>query len=125
VDYDEALKSLKMLPGAAVQGIPYSTRNVIQNLPTKVSQSWASDEDIDGRLKKLPLQLQDALLPFQLEGVKFGLKRHGRCLIADEMGLGKTLQVSRKHECLHICFCSVLSMSIVGILACVNVCLIK
>ncbi|KAK3127604.1 hypothetical protein QOZ80_7AG0575610 [Eleusine coracana subsp. coracana] len=92
VDYEEVLKCLKVLPGAVVQGIPYSTRNVIQNLATKSSQTWASDEDIDDRLKKLPLQLKDALLPFQLEGVRFGLKRHGRCLIADKMGLGKTLQ---------------------------------
>lgn len=37
--------------------------------------------------------LLDALMPFQLEGVRFGLQRGGRCLIADEMGLGKTLQV--------------------------------
>ncbi|XP_062187807.1 uncharacterized protein LOC133891109 isoform X2 [Phragmites australis] len=92
VDYDEVLKCLKILPGVVVQDIPYSTRNAIQNLPTRTGQTWASDNDIDNLLKKLPQQLQDALLPFQLEGVKFGLRRHGRCLIADEMGLGKTLQ---------------------------------
>ena len=34
----------------------------------------------------------DQILPYQLEGAMFGLKRSGRCLIADEMGLGKTLQ---------------------------------
>ena len=34
----------------------------------------------------------DQILPYQLEGALFGLKRAGRCLIADEMGLGKTLQ---------------------------------
>ncbi|TVU38101.1 hypothetical protein EJB05_11454 [Eragrostis curvula] len=92
VDYDDVLKCLKRLPGAVVQGIPYSTRNVIQNVHTKAIQNWASDNDIDDLLKKLPPQLQDALLPFQLEGVRFGLKRNGHCLIADEMGLGKTLQ---------------------------------
>jgi len=31
-------------------------------------------------------------MPFQREGVEFGLARGGRCLLADEMGLGKTLQ---------------------------------
>ncbi|KAJ1485867.1 P-loop containing nucleoside triphosphate hydrolase protein [Baffinella frigidus] len=31
-------------------------------------------------------------MPFQKEGVKFGLARGGRVLIGDEMGLGKTLQ---------------------------------
>ena len=34
----------------------------------------------------------DQILPYQMEGALFGLKRSGRCLIADEMGLGKTLQ---------------------------------
>lgn len=43
--------------------------------------------------------LLNSLLPFQLDGVRFGLQRGGRCLIADEMGLGKTLQVLVK---LHI-----------------------
>ncbi|KAJ6422457.1 hypothetical protein OIU84_027422 [Salix udensis] len=40
----------------------------------------------------LPRKLLDALLPFQLHGLRFGLRRGGRSLIADEMGLGKTLQ---------------------------------
>mmetsp|Transcript_12532 Transcript_12532/g.28268 ORF Transcript_12532/g.28268 Transcript_12532/m.28268 type:complete len:742 (+) Transcript_12532:77-2302(+) len=37
-------------------------------------------------------KLPDGLMPYQLEGLKFGLSRKGRCLIGDEMGLGKTLQ---------------------------------
>lgn len=102
MDYEDALKCLKKLPGAVVEGIPYSTRNVIQNLTAKGDKIWAPEKDIDDRLKKLPLQLKDALLPFQLEGVRFGLKRHGRCLIADEMGLGKTLQVSIQYERMYI-----------------------
>ncbi|KAJ1291737.1 hypothetical protein BS78_02G339000 [Paspalum vaginatum] len=90
VDYDMVLKCLKKLPGAVVQGIPKETRNTFQNkLP---HPNWASDKEIDELLKKLPQQLKDALLPFQLDGVRFGLRRCGRCLIADEMGLGKTLQ---------------------------------
>lgn len=32
------------------------------------------------------------ILPFQLDGLRFGVAKEGRCLIADEMGLGKTLQ---------------------------------
>ncbi|WVZ66594.1 hypothetical protein U9M48_015789 [Paspalum notatum var. saurae] len=90
VDYDTVLKCLKKLPGAVVEGIPKETRNTFQNkLPGK---DWASDKEVDELLKKLPQQLKDALLPFQLDGVRFGLRRCGRCLIADEMGLGKTLQ---------------------------------
>jgi len=37
-------------------------------------------------------RLPPKLLPYQLEGVRFGVGRNGRCLIGDEMGLGKTLQ---------------------------------
>jgi SWI/SNF-related matrix-associated actin-dependent regulator 1 of chromatin subfamily A len=32
------------------------------------------------------------LLPFQKEGVCFGVEKQGRVLIGDEMGLGKTYQ---------------------------------
>ncbi|RLN33318.1 DNA annealing helicase and endonuclease ZRANB3 [Panicum miliaceum] len=92
VDYDVVLKCLKRLPGAAVEDIPYNTRRLIQNIPMFAGQKWASDKEVDELLKKLPQQVKDALLPFQLEGVRFGLRRRGRCLIADEMGLGKTLQ---------------------------------
>lgn len=36
--------------------------------------------------------LVNSLLPFQKEGVCFGISKQGRCMIADEMGLGKTYQ---------------------------------
>lgn len=44
--------------------------------------------DISGISSKL----NQALLPFQREGVFFGIHLKGRVLIADDMGLGKTLQ---------------------------------
>jgi hypothetical protein len=44
------------------------------------------------RYAALPAPLEAALLPFQREGVKFGLARRGRVLLADEMGVGKTVQ---------------------------------
>ncbi|XP_078612934.1 DNA annealing helicase and endonuclease ZRANB3-like isoform X1 [Branchiostoma floridae x Branchiostoma japonicum] len=50
------------------------------------------DLEPDLSLQCLPSALQEKLMPFQREGVKFALKKHGRCLIGDEMGLGKTLQ---------------------------------
>jgi len=37
-------------------------------------------------------EMVDQILPFQLEGLRFGVSKQGRCLIADEMGLGKSLQ---------------------------------
>jgi SNF2 family DNA or RNA helicase len=43
--------------------------------------------------------LEAALLPFQREGVRFGLERGGRCLIADEMGVGKTVQAIALAAC--------------------------
>ncbi|CAM9154072.1 unnamed protein product, partial [Choristocarpus tenellus] len=46
----------------------------------------------EGALYTLPRDLRCTLLPFQKEGVLYGLRRQGRCLIADEMGTGKTLQ---------------------------------
>lgn len=41
----------------------------------------------------LPAVLRDTLLPFQREGVMYGLRREGRVLIADEMGTGKVLRM--------------------------------
>ncbi|KAK9698752.1 hypothetical protein RND81_08G128400 [Saponaria officinalis] len=57
------------------------------------------DEKVEKLIYKLPSKLQSTLLPFQLEGLKFGLQRGGRCLIADEMGLGKTLQAIAIASC--------------------------
>ena len=47
----------------------------------------------DFQLKgSIPESLLHSLYPFQRDGVQWGLKRNGRCIIADEMGLGKSLQ---------------------------------
>lgn len=48
---------------------------------------------------RMPAFLEAALLPFQREGVLFGLARAGRCLIADEMGVGKTVQAIALASC--------------------------
>ena len=48
--------------------------------------------DADAAFATIPPSLRSALLPFQVEGVRFALHRGGRALIADEMGVGKTLQ---------------------------------
>lgn len=100
-DYDSVLKCLKKVPCIQSQDIPYTTRVVVHKFSQVVGDHWAplmeghySEEQVDELLGKLPKSLRDALLPFQLEGIKFGLRRGGRCLIADEMGLGKTLQVN-------------------------------
>ncbi|XP_065683664.1 SWI/SNF-related matrix-associated actin-dependent regulator of chromatin subfamily A-like protein 1 isoform X2 [Hydra vulgaris] len=41
---------------------------------------------------KIDSDLLEKLLPFQREGVVFGIEHNGRVLIADDMGLGKTVQ---------------------------------
>ncbi|KAK9843831.1 hypothetical protein WJX81_008228 [Elliptochloris bilobata] len=48
--------------------------------------------EVERRFAALPAHLAAALLPFQREGVRFGLARRGRMLLADEMGVGKTVQ---------------------------------
>ncbi|XP_036838221.1 DNA annealing helicase and endonuclease ZRANB3 [Oncorhynchus mykiss] len=50
------------------------------------------DRRWDSQLSVLPDKLQQRLMPFQKEGVKFALSKNGRCMITDEMGLGKTVQ---------------------------------
>jgi SNF2-related domain len=43
-------------------------------------------------LAAIPVMLRRKLMPYQVEGVRYGLQRGGRILLADEMGLGKTFQ---------------------------------
>ncbi len=48
--------------------------------------------DDSDRYSNMPARLQEKLMGFQREGIKFALKRGGRLLVGDEMGLGKTVQ---------------------------------
>ncbi|CAI9284011.1 unnamed protein product [Lactuca saligna] len=105
-DYDAVLKSLKN-ERIDYQDIPYITRRAVSILSRPyIEGRWEpcrpehlSDEKVDELMGKLPKSLLEVLLPFQFEGVKFGLRRGGRCLIADEMGLGKTLQAIAIASC--------------------------
>ncbi|CAK7323250.1 unnamed protein product [Dovyalis caffra] len=99
-DYDTVLMCLKNCKRIEIEKIPFSTLNIIQRLSSSFDTGrWEpcrpehfTDEKVDELIRMLPRKLLDALLPFQLDGLRFGLRRGGRCLIADEMGLGKTLQ---------------------------------
>ncbi|KAK7291135.1 hypothetical protein RIF29_06044 [Crotalaria pallida] len=99
-DYHAVLRCLKATAEIEVEEIPYGTFNVIERLShsfaagrwTPARPDHLSEEKVDELVAKLPRSLLDALLPFQMDGLRFGLRRGGRCLIADEMGLGKTLQ---------------------------------
>lgn len=100
-DYDAVIRCLKSFKSVVIEEIPWGTFNVIEKLSHSfIVGQWipcrpehVPDEKVDELIGKLPRKILDTLLPFQVDGVKFGLRRGGRCLIADEMGLGKTLQV--------------------------------
>ncbi|KAL2935367.1 DNA annealing helicase and endonuclease ZRANB3 [Bienertia sinuspersici] len=106
-DYDAVLRCLKKLKDIEVEEIPWNTYNVMEKLShSYISGHWIpcrpehlSDEEVEELIMKLPRKLLNTLLPFQLDGLKFGLQRGGRCLIADEMGLGKTLQAIAIASC--------------------------
>ncbi|XP_027368431.1 DNA annealing helicase and endonuclease ZRANB3 [Abrus precatorius] len=95
---------LKHLKGAVetlqVEEIPWATFNVVERLShsfaagmwTPLRPEHLTDEEVDRLIAKLPRSLLHVLLPFQLDGLRFALRRGARCLIADDMGLGKTLQ---------------------------------
>jgi SNF2 family DNA or RNA helicase len=56
------------------------------------AQAAAVAADESHRYGRIPERLEQQLMAFQREGVRFVLRRGGRALIADEMGLGKTVQ---------------------------------
>lgn len=61
--------------------------------PHRLPAQLVSDHRaVDAAFDRIPSALRDALFPFQRDGVKFALRRRGRCLVGDEMGLGKTIQ---------------------------------
>lgn len=64
--------------------------------PVQSSLAPATTDSISCSGAPFPSLLSDQfhrrLMPFQKEGIAFGVKNQGRLLIADEMGLGKTLQ---------------------------------
>ncbi|CAN0896056.1 DNA annealing helicase and endonuclease ZRANB3, partial [Linum grandiflorum] len=99
-DYDTVVSCLKLLKGIEIEKIPFLTLHIMQTLGRHIDTGkWEpcrpehlTDEAADEAISKLPKKLLDVLLPFQVDGLRFGVRRGGRCLIADEMGLGKTLQ---------------------------------
>ncbi|ESQ40715.1 hypothetical protein EUTSA_v10012481mg [Eutrema salsugineum] len=99
-DYSMVLGCLKRSKIVEVEEIPWTTFAVVEKLSQSfISGKWEpskpehfTEEKVEELIESLPRKLVNSLLPFQLDGLRFGLRRGGRCLIADEMGLGKTLQ---------------------------------
>eukprot|EP00854_Cymbomonas_tetramitiformis_P016952 gene16952-20142_t len=79
---------------ATAGSIPRAT---LKALRTEVKADLSAEDE--ARLASLPASLRRGLLPFQLDGVRFGLVHHGRCLLADEMGVGKTVQAIALAAC--------------------------
>jgi SNF2-related domain len=84
--HDKILEALKNASGVKVKVEP------LHHLPAAVLKSASSIPDDSSRYCHIPTTLEEQLMAFQREGVKFGLLHGGRVLIGDEMGLGKTVQ---------------------------------
>ncbi|CAG9862890.1 unnamed protein product [Phyllotreta striolata] len=82
-DYELLLQKLEQLkPRIIVEQIPQFALKCIK----------ATNQEVNIEFDKLDPVLAATLLPFQIDGLKFGIDKKGRCLIGDEMGLGKTFQ---------------------------------
>mmetsp|Transcript_86283 Transcript_86283/g.243119 ORF Transcript_86283/g.243119 Transcript_86283/m.243119 type:complete len:741 (+) Transcript_86283:59-2281(+) len=79
-NYEAVLARLDLL-GCNVDPIPSWVRELVDR-----GRNQKGDRTVDES------RVPSGLLPYQLEGLRFGVSRQGRCLIGDEMGLGKTLQ---------------------------------
>ena len=65
----------------------------IAPLPLWILNTFRKPRDvIPVDLSSVEKHILDNLMPFQKEGVKFGVTRGGRILLADDMGLGKTVE---------------------------------
>ncbi|KAK1133916.1 hypothetical protein K0M31_011702 [Melipona bicolor] len=67
----------------------------ITGLPNKILQIFRKNDtstNTENDLSDIDPQLVENLMPFQREGICYGISRGGRCMIADDMGLGKTIQ---------------------------------
>lgn len=84
--HDRIMEALHSVAGVRVNVSP------LNPIPIAVLKAANSVSDDSSRYCHIPSNLEEQLMPFQREGVRFGLTRGGRCLIGDEMGLGKTVQ---------------------------------
>ncbi|XP_068223062.1 SWI/SNF-related matrix-associated actin-dependent regulator of chromatin subfamily A-like protein 1 [Palaemon carinicauda] len=85
-DHDALVEALKPLrPGVCIGPLPHFVRKTLESV---AKQMPSSSVDLFG----LDPKLLDSLMPFQQDGVCFGINLGGRVMIADDMGLGKTIQ---------------------------------
>jgi len=76
--------------GIPIVDIPGWVMAAVSNGSLDLSvKSYRYIEDLKNRGSN---DIVERILPFQLQGLQYGVSKQGRCLIADEMGLGKSLQ---------------------------------
>ncbi|KAI8439689.1 hypothetical protein MSG28_013383 [Choristoneura fumiferana] len=73
---------------------PLTPHIVLGPLPPYVLKILRSETTNPQSIDLAPIEatLRHKLMPFQQDGVRFGIAHRGRCMIADDMGLGKTFQ---------------------------------
>lgn len=92
-DYDLVHERVGLLnPDVVIGSIPKFALNLLRR---------PKNNEIDYTcLSAIEPTLASALLPFQKDGVCFGIEKQGRCMIADDMGLGTITKIFRwgKHK---------------------------
>nr|XP_033331224.1 SWI/SNF-related matrix-associated actin-dependent regulator of chromatin subfamily A-like protein 1 isoform X2 [Megalopta genalis] len=88
------LKDYENLMGTLIK---FKSDIQVVGLSRTVLQAFRNNGSPDNNVKNVDLSKIDAhllsqLMPFQREGICYGISKNGRCLIADDMGLGKTIQ---------------------------------
>lgn len=87
-NHNELIEQFKTLkPDAVLEPLP---KFVVDMLLQKKEEEKMSSIDLN--VSGIDKELVNALMPFQHDGVCFGIQRHGSLLLADDMGLGKTVQ---------------------------------
>lgn len=86
-----ALNDYKTIQDRCAGLKPYVVMGIIPKNILKLCETPPKEPDLSCLVSIEP-KLVEKLLPFQKEGVIFGISKHGRVMIGDEMGLGKTYQ---------------------------------
>ncbi|KAG7196652.1 hypothetical protein KM043_015990 [Ampulex compressa] len=85
-DYENLIqKVIQFKSDVQIVGLPNTVLKIFR-------KSVANIDVLNIDLTKLDPKLTSSLMPFQREGICYGISKGGRCIIADDMGLGKTIQ---------------------------------
>jgi SNF2 family DNA or RNA helicase len=95
-EYDELIKKIgtQLKKGSiSISPLPKLLREVFKDaLSGKSTPRIDPKYDLDLLKTKIDMNIIKSLLPFQIEGISFGIQQQGRLFLADDMGLGKTVQ---------------------------------